>query len=89
MKTRIFFLEGNLDTSFLNFLIFFTIEFSPFWKSYDSLLTRLGDFLKFEILDSVGTNSKLDAVIARSIIIGFKFWDRFSFPLNFSLMLLE
>ena len=79
MKTRIFFLEGNLDTSFLNF----------FWKSYDSLLTRLGDFLKFEILDSVGTNSKLDAVIARSIIIGFKFWDRFSFPLNFSLMLLE
>ena len=62
MKTRIFFLEGDLDiaNSFLNSLIFLLSSFLHS-KRY-MIIFSLWDFIKFKNLDSFGANFKLDAV---------------------------
>ena len=62
-KTVLFSQRWHRHNQFLSkFFKSFSLEFSPFWKIYDNLVTRLGDFIKFENHDIFGTNFKLDAV---------------------------
>ena len=63
MKTRTFSRRWLRHCQFFSkWSNYFTLELSPFWKIYDNLLTILGDCFKFENLDCIGTNFKLDAV---------------------------